>query len=161
MPDSEPPEKKPTLAKRVRARARALGELGSDAVNQPRVLPAKAHGWFRDWFRTVWRLRGGGLYACGVALAFLFFEIREFILEDIGQFIAMGSIFSGELIRFAISFVIDTFINSIKALLWPAYVVGLWPPYGVIALGVAFFLFPRYLKKPIEHWLFDGDSGSA
>ena len=159
-PPDTPPEKKPTLSERVQARARALGELGSDAVNQPQVLPARAHGWFRDWFRRIWKLRGGGLYACGVAIGFLILEIREFVVEDVGEFVAIESIFSAELISFAVSFVIDTFVNSLKALLWPAYVVQLWPPYGVIALCIAFFLFPRYLKKPIEHWLFDRDNDS-
>ncbi len=158
---NNPPAKKRTLTERVRTRARALGELGSDAVNQPQVLPAKAHGWFRDWFRTVWTLRGGGLYACGVAIGFLILEIREFVVEDVGEFMAMESIFSTELIGFAINFVVDTFVNSIKALLWPIYVVQLWPPFGVIALCAAFFLFPRYLKQPIEHWLLDDDNDSA
>jgi hypothetical protein len=161
MPESEPPdtppEKKPTLSERVQARARALGQLGSDAVNQPQALPAKAHGWFRDWFRKVWTLRGGGLYACGVAIGFLILEIREFVVEDVGEFVAMESIFSAELISFAISFVIDTFVNSIKALLWPIYVATQWPPFGAIALCAAIVLFPRYLKQPIEHWLFERD----
>jgi hypothetical protein len=38
--------------------------------------------------------------------------------------------------------------------MWPVYVAILWPPAGAIALGLAFVLFPRYLKKPIERWLF-------
>ncbi len=155
------PETKPTLFERARMRARALGELGSDAVKQPQVIPGKAHGWFRDWFRKVWIVRGGGLYACGFALAFLFFEIREFVVEDVGEFAAMDSIFSAELVEFMIRFVIDTFVNSIKALMWPVYIVKLSPPYGAIALGIAFVLFPKYLKQPIEHWLFERDNDSA
>jgi hypothetical protein len=31
------------------------------------------------------------------------------------------------------------------------------PPYGAIALGVAFWLFPIYVKKHIEAWLFADD----
>ena len=44
--------------------------------------------------------------------------------------------------------------NFVKALIWPAYVVGLSPPIGAIALGVAFLLFPRYVKPHIERYLF-------
>jgi len=32
------------------------------------VAPAlleTSHGWFRTWFRKVWKIRGGGLYALG------------------------------------------------------------------------------------------------
>ena len=38
---------------------------------------------------------------------------------------------------------------------------SLWPPAGAIALAAAFILFPRYLKEPIERWLFkDADHSS-
>jgi len=66
----------------------------------------------------------------------------------------MSSVFSSELIAFGIEFIVDTMVNFVRALMWPVYVVTLWPPAGAIALGLAFVLFPRYLKKPIEHWLF-------
>ena len=32
---------------------------------------------------------------------------------------------------------------------------------GAIALGVAFWLFPIYVKPHIERWLFDDESGEA
>ena len=133
---------------------RAAGEFGREAVERPDRLPNKAHGWLRGWFRKVWDVRGGGLYAAGFAAAFLFFEIREIFFEDIPQFIAMNSVFSSELIAFGLEFIVDTMVNFVRALMWPVYIVTLWPPAGAIALGVAFVLFPRYLKKPIEHWLF-------
>ncbi|MGB5625496.1 MAG: hypothetical protein WBM61_07185 [Woeseiaceae bacterium] len=38
-------------------------------------MPEKSHGWFRDWFRKVWKVRGGGLYALGFALSFVYFEV--------------------------------------------------------------------------------------
>ena len=121
---------------------------------RPGGLPDKAHGWFRSWFRKVWEVRGGGLYAVGFAAAFLFFEIREVVVEDIPQFVAMNNILSSELIAFGIEFLVDTLVNFVRALLWPMYVVMLWPPTGAIALVAAFILFPRYLKEPIEKWLF-------
>ena len=154
-----PPEPRKPLGRRVGENLRAAGEFGRDAVTRPGGLPDKAHGWFRSWFRKVWDVRGGGLYAVGFAAAFLFFEVREAIVEDIPQFIAMSNILSSELIGFAIQFLVDTMINFVRALLWPVYFVQLWPPVGVIALIAAFVLFPRYLKQPIERWLFqDADN---
>ena len=160
-PKKPPPEPRKSVGRRVGENLRAAGEFSRDAVVRPGGLPDKAHGWFRSWFRQVWDVRGGGLYAVGFAAAFLFFEIREAIVEDIPQLVAMNNILSSELIGFGIQFLIDTLMNFIRALMWPVYIVTLWPPAGAIALGVAFVLFPRYLKKPIERWLFqDADPGS-
>jgi hypothetical protein len=154
--DSNKPPSGPRkpLGRRVGENLRAAGEFGRDAVTRPGGLPDKAHGWFRAWFRRVWDVRGGGLYAVGFAAAFLYFEIREAVVEDIPQFAAMNNVLSSELVAFAIQFVIDSMINFVRALLWPVYVLQLWPPAGVLALVAAFVLFPRYLKKPIERWLF-------
>jgi hypothetical protein len=154
-----PPGPRKPLGRRVGEKHRAAGDFGRDAVSRPGGLPDKAHGWFRAWFRKVWDVRGGGLYAVGFAIAFLFFEIREAVFEDIPQFIAMNNILSSELVGFVIQFVVDTMVNFVRALLWPIYVVQLWPPAGLVALVAAFVLFPRTLKAPIERWLFqDADN---
>ncbi len=113
-------------------------------------LIGKSHGWFRDWFRKVWEVRGGGLYACGFALTFLYFEIGS-LREDVAQ---IGSVFNGELISFLIDFIIDSFMNTIKAFGWPVYAVQTAPPFGAIALGFAFALFPKYIKPLLTRWLF-------
>lgn len=118
-----------------------------------RVLPEKSHGWFRSWFRKVWKLRGGGLYALGFALAFVYFEAGS-LSDDI---LGIGSLFNGQALDFVIQLVIDSFTNTIKAFMWPVYVVALAPPWGAISLGLAFVGFTRYLKAPIERWLF-GDA---
>ena len=149
-----PPGPRKPLGRRIGENLRAAGEFSREAVTRPGGLPDKAHGWFRAWFRRVWDVRGGGLYAVGFALAFLLFEIREAVLEDIPQFVAINNVLSSELIGFGIQFIVDSMINFVRALLWPMYVVQLSPPLGLIALVAAFVLFPRYLKKPIERWLF-------
>jgi hypothetical protein len=115
-----------------------------------RVLPEKSHGWFREWFRKVWKVRGGGMYALGFALSFIYFEIAS-LGDDI---MGIGSLFSGQAVEFVIQFFIDSLKNTLKAFVWPLYVVQLAPPWGLVALGVAFAVFTRFLKAPIEHWLF-------
>ena len=42
--------------------------------------------------------------------------------------------------------------------MWPVSIIQFAQPWGLIGLGLAFWLFPIYLKKPIEQWLFRGDS---
>ncbi len=122
-----------------------------------RVLPEKSHGWFRNWFRKVWNVRGGGLYAVGFAVSFLVFEIGS-LSDDI---LGVGSLFNGQAIEFIVQLLIDSFRNTMKAFAWPVYVVSWAPPYGAIALGCAFIGFTKYLKAPIERWLFPDEKGQT
>lgn len=119
----------------------------------PPALVEKSHGWFRGWFRKVWKLRGGGLYACGFAITFIIYEIQS-LADDV---LGIGALFSGQAIDFIISFIIDSFTNTIQAFMWPVHVVTFAPPWGAIGLGLAYLGFSSFLKKPIEGWLFDDE----
>jgi len=112
-----------------------------------------SHGWFRTWFRKVWKVRGGGLYALGFIATFIVLEVRS-LADDV---LGIGAIFTGQIFEFLISFVVDSFSNTLQAFMWPIYVVQLAPPWGAIALGATFMGFTTYLKKPIENWLFDAE----
>ena len=46
----------------------------------------------------------------------------------------MNNVLSSELIGFGIQFLVDSMINFVRALLWPVYVIQLWPPAGLVAL---------------------------
>lgn len=116
-------------------------------------MPARSHGWFRTWFRKIWDIRGGGLYACGFAISFLILEVGS-IADDVQSF---GQVFNGELIAYAVSFFVDSLMNTVKSFMWPAFVAQFMPPFGAIGLGLAFWLFPIFLKKPIENWIFEGE----
>ena len=116
------------------------------------LLESSKNG-FRTWFRKVWEVRGGGLFACGFAVTFLFLEIGS-LADDVS---GIGAIFNGGAISFVIGFIIDSFMNTFYALIWPVYVVQWAPPWGAIALGGAYWLFPTYVKPHIEDWLFDGE----
>lgn len=156
----ERPPKKP-LRQRVGDNLDALGALGRTARDRPRELPQHAEGMFRRWFRNVWSVRGGGLYAVGFAAAFLYLEIVDIVFDDVPTLFALN-ILSSDVIGFVISFFIDTFINVFTALAWPAFVVMFAPPWGAIALAAAFVVFNRYLKAPVERWLeLDAPEGEA
>lgn len=124
-------------------------------MSRPRLLLDKSHHWFRGWFRKVWEVRGGGLYACGFAVAFLVFEVGS-LREDIGQ---LGAVFRGDIIGFAVDIFIDSLVNTAKALVWPIFALQFSPPMGLIALVAAYLLFPRYIKPPISRWLFRDEAG--
>lgn len=75
------------------------------------------------------------------------------VIEDFKE---IGLLLDGEVIAFVLNFIIDSFQNTLQAFMWPVNIVQIAPPYGAIGLGVAFWLFPIYVKKHIEAWLFEG-----
>lgn len=145
-----PPRK--TLGQRLEEGVEAAGELGRTAVNRPRDLPRHAEGMLRRWFREVWSVRGGGLYATGFAVAFLYLEIVEIVTDDIPTLFTTN-LMSGAIIGLIIDFIVDTFVNFVTALMWPAFVAMFAPPWGAIGLGIAFLVFDRFLRKHVEDWL--------
>ncbi|HNP36872.1 MAG TPA: hypothetical protein PKK10_13550 [Woeseiaceae bacterium] len=147
---------KPGYGARFGQRLREAGEFGRGAIREPRALPGQAHGAFRRWFRKVWSVRGGGLYAAGYALTFLWFEVQSFT-DDVWSSHGIGDFVEHELISLLLRFSVDAITNMVKAFMWPVYAAVAYPPWGAIALGLAFALFPVYLKKPIEKWLFADD----
>lgn len=101
----------------------------------------------------MWKIRGGGLYALAFALSFIVFAVGS-LGDDI---MGIGSLFNGQAFEFVIQFVVDSFKNTLKAFVWPIFVVRLAPPWGAIGLGIAFFGFTKFLKAPVEQWLFADD----
>ncbi len=151
----KPPRK--SFGRRVGEHLDAIGSLGNTAVNRPRELPRHAESMLRRWFRNVWAVRGGGLYAVGFAVTFLYLEIVEILTDDLPALFTIN-LLSSELFELVISFVIDTFLNFLTALIWPAFVVTFAAPWGAIALGIAFVAFNQFLKAPVERWLEDDDA---
>ena len=102
-------------------------------------------------------MRGGGLYAVGFAVTFIYLEITS-LADDV---LGIGALFRGEAVEFFVNLIIESFMNTIAAFMWPVDVIQFAPPVGVIALGIAFWLFPIYVKPHIERWLFDDESSQA
>ncbi len=59
------------------------------------------------------------------------------------------------------NFIIDSFKNTLQALMWPVFIVQYAQPWGAIGLGLAFVLFPKYVKKHVEAWLFSDTDENA
>ena len=112
---------------------------------------------FRLWFAKVWKVRGGGLYAVGWAAYFLYLEIAT-IFGEIAEADGVIDFFTGQLIEFVFRFLGDSIANMVQAFIWPVQIITTWPPWGAIGLGIAFFTFDVYLRKPIELWLAGDDA---
>lgn len=101
-------------------------------------------------------MRGGGLYAVGYALTFVYLEFRA-IFREIGEAEGIVDFFTNQIIEFLFRFLSESLVNMISAFMWPVYMIQLWQPYGIILLVGMFVIFPIVLKKPIERWLFGGE----
>lgn len=112
----------------------------------------KAQSWFRRWFTKVWKVRGGGLYACGYAITFVALEVTT-VVGELAESTSIGNFLSEQLVEFIFRFVGDSMVNLLMALMWPVYIVQWQPPFGAIGLGLAYIAFAKYLKKPITDWL--------
>ena len=66
------------------------------------------------------------------------------------------NVFSADIAGFVLDFFIDTLKNMVSAFMWPVWVIQWQEPWGIGLLIAAFFLFPRFVKQPLEHWLFEG-----
>ena len=112
----------------------------------------KAQAWFRRWFTKVWKVRGGGLYACGYAITFVVLEVTT-VIGELAESTSIGNFLSEQLIEFVFRFASESMVNLLMALMWPVFVVQWQPPFGAIGLGLAYLAFAKYLKKPISDWL--------
>ena len=112
-----------------------------------------AQGWVRRWFTKIWKVRGGGLYACGYAATFAILEVTT-VFGELVESESIGDFFTEQLVEFIFRFAIDSIVNLVYALIWPVFVLEWKPPYGAIGLGLAYIVFANFLKEPITKWLF-------
>ena len=151
-------QKKPGFFARMVERGREVKKLGLTLKDEPQSFPGELLGLIRRSLRTVWDARGGGLYACGFVVTFVFLEIRMFFL-DIWEAESVSGYVTEQVGEMLFKYIGESLQNTIHAFLWPVYFIEIRPPWGVGILAVMYLVFPRYLKAPLERWLFPGETG--
>ena len=144
---------KPSYAKKLGDRARTVGSLSETLVKEPKAFPKKTAHALRPWLRKIWKARGGGLYACGFVLTFVYLEVSMLFGEIIA---AKGFVdfFTEQLLELPFRFLTESLGNLVAAFLWPVPLLEFRPPLGVGILGVIYVLFAYQIKQPLEKWLF-------
>ncbi|MDX1403964.1 MAG: hypothetical protein R3192_05480 [Woeseiaceae bacterium] len=150
-------KKKDSFAVRLKRHGREFLNLGRLLVNEPRKFPAAFLGLIRRSLRTVWDARGGSLYACGYVLTFVWLEVTMFI-DDIATADSVSGFLGAQLFELIFRYFSESLANMVMAFIWPAFVIQIAPPWGLIALVIAFVSFDKLFKKPIEGWLLDDDT---
>jgi len=156
MPDAKKKRKKDSFAVRMKRRGREFKSLGQTLANEPRAFPRALLNVLRRSFRTVWDARGGGLYACGYVLTFIWLEIRM-LVEDILSAESIGGFFGEQVFEIFFRFLGESLQNMITAFMWPVFVIQISPPWSVGILVGMFVAFARWIKEPLEAWLFHDD----
>jgi len=155
MPDAKKKnkKKKDSFAVRMKRRGREFMSLGQILANEPKAFPGALLKVLRRSLRTVWDARGGGLYACGYVLTFIWLEVRM-LVDDIMAAESISGFFGEQIFEIFFRYLGESLQNMIIAFIWPVFVIEISPPWGVGILAGMFVAFARWIKEPLEHWLF-------
>ena len=144
---------KPSYAKRLGDRVKVVGSLSETLVKEPKAFPKQTAHAMRPWFRKVWKARGGGLYACGFVVTFIYLE-SSLLIGEIMAATGIVDFFTEQLLELPLRFLSESVGNLIQAFIWPAPVVTYSPPWGIVIFGAMYLIFTYVMKEPLEKWLF-------
>ena len=130
--------------------------LGRTLVEEPRSFPRELKLHLLKWARATWNARGGGFYACGFVVTFLFLEVKLLFTE---LFTSTGAadFLIEQVFQLVLRFTVDSLVNTLLALIWPALVLSVSPVAGLVFLAVGYLIFTRFLKEPLTRILFSDD----
>jgi len=117
-------------------------------VAEPRSVGTMLH----DGLLKMWRTRGGGFYGLGYLVCFIVLEVHAFV----GNFEGGNDVVTmvvQEVVQFVFRFTAQSFLNSLLAFLWPAFVLDYLKGWGVALIGVGWIMFDRWAKPQIDAWL--------
>lgn len=160
MAEKKKKPKKDSFTTRMKRRGREFRALGQTLAHEPRAFPGQMLQVIRRSIRTVWDARGGGFYACGYVITFVWLEIRMFV-DDIVMAQSAGAYLGEQIFEIFFRYLGESLVNMIMAFIWPVFVLELSPQWGILALGVMYLVFAKLLKARIERWLFDDDAVHA
>lgn len=100
----------------------------------------------------MWLTHGGGLYAIGYAITFLYLEART-IVDEVVEADGPIDFLTDHLFEFIFRFATDSIMNMVQALTWFLPVIQFQPPFGAMSLGIGFYVFDIYLREPVAKWL--------
>lgn len=130
--------------------------LGRTLVEEPRSFPHRLKLHLLKWARATWKARGGGFYACGFVVTFLYLEIK-LLFTELFTSAGAGDFIVQQFFQLILRFTVDSLVNTLLALIWPALLLSLSPIYGALGLAAGYFIFNRFLKEHLTQRLFSDD----
>lgn len=145
--------KKDSFTTRMKRRGREYRDLGNTLVHEPRRFPGALLKIIRRSIRTLWSARGGGFYACGYVITFVWLEFAMFIGEIVSAQ-SVSAYFEQQIFEMFFRYLGQSLLNAMLAFIWPLFVLEVSPVWGAVFLGVSYFIFAKLLKVKLETWLF-------
>ncbi len=123
--------------------------IAREIYAEPRSIP----GHIRRALISAWAGRGAGFYGLGWIVTFIAMEVNM-IAGEVVESGSVGEFLGSQLLEYLLRIGFMSFLNSLLALLWPAYVLewvgGLW---GVTLLVGGYLMF-EYGIRPIVEGVF-------
>lgn len=104
--------------------------------------------WFKRFAAKLWTSHGGGLYGFGYMLTFIWLELRT-LTSEFGEADGVVDFVAGQFLERFFRVAIESFMNSIKALMWPAIVITEYQVAGIVAIGVIAVAYKRFVHHRI------------
>ena len=82
---------------------------------------------------------------------------RSLFVDDILAAESISGFFGEQIFEIFFRYLGESLRNMIAAFMWPVFVIQISPPWGLGILVAMFVAFPRWIKQPLEHWLFHDD----
>jgi hypothetical protein len=111
--------------------------------------PGAALPLLRRWLVKLWASRGGGFYGLGYVVTFVALEIRSLSgdLTSVSGLVAQAA-------QYVIRFSIESFMNGIWALVWPAQLFQwLGGPAALAVLVIGYGAFEVAIRPLVQAWL--------
>lgn len=151
--DAGPKEKRRPFLQGVREHLLALFALGRTLVEEPRAFPGQLKQHLLKWARATWNARGGGFYACGFVVTFLYLEVK-LLFTELFTSAGAGDFLLQQFLQVVLRFTVDSLVNTALALIWPVFILQLSPIYGAVFLVAGYFAFKHFLKERLTRFLF-------
>lgn len=65
--------------------------------------------------------------------------------------------FTEQLLELPFRFLTESLSNLVAAFLWPLPLLQFSPPWGIAILAAIYLAFAKFIKKPLEQWLFQDE----
>ena len=108
--------------------------------------------WLRRAILGLWKIRGGGFYGLGYVVTFIYLEVTMFV-EEVVEAEGVVDFVSNQLLEMMFKYFTESILNAIQAFIWPLVLISAYGAWMIVALGIAYLLWDRFLDRRIRAWL--------
>jgi len=142
---SAPDEKEKLQERRLVRHSRIVKRLARE--------PSFAFPLLRDWLIALWATKGGGFYGLGYDATLVTLETISFEQDAANAASSISgaeSFVASQAIQYLSGFGVDSIMNTIRALAWPAYLFDWLGLPGVVAFVAGGIAFERVIRPYVE-----------